>query len=75
MFFNTSAKINKKIVMLTKNKVLTYLKSVQVVDITEGCQTLRELRETQGIFKLKKISRNFYLFFKLRETQESFDCF
>ena len=29
----------------------------------QGCHTLRELRETQGIFKLKKTSR------KLRETQ------
>ena len=33
----------------------------------QGCHTLMELRETQGIFKLKEISGNFDLFFKLRE--------
>ena len=32
------------------------------------CHTLREFRETQGVFKLKKISGNFDLFFKLREV-------
>ena len=54
----------------------------------QGFHTLRELREfrdSQGIFKLKKISGklrktqgisgNFDLFFKLRETQGSFDFF
>ena len=42
-FFKTSAKINKKIVMLTKNKVLTYLKSVQSSRYNSG------LPQTQGI--------------------------
>ena len=33
------------------------------------------LPQTQGIFKFKKISGNFDLFFKLGETQGSFDFF
>ena len=56
--------------------------------LVQGCHKLRELREfreTQGIFKSKKISEklmetqgisgNFDLFYKLRETQGSFDFF
>ena len=39
--------------------------------ILQGCHTLRELRkfrETQGIFKLKKISGKFDLLFNIREV-------
>ena len=53
--------------------------------IMQGCLTLREFWETQGIFELKKISwklretqgisGNFDSFFKLRETQGSFNFF
>ena len=59
--------------------------SHKIYYLYQSCHTLREFRETQGIFKLKKIlgklretqgiSGNFDLFFKLRETQRSFDFF
>ena len=39
---------------------------------------LPRTQETQGIFKLKKVSgklKEFFLFFKLKETQGNFDFF
>ena len=75
-------KNNKSNKNWNKNKLIK--KNLQS-RVRQGCHTLRELREfreNQGIFKLKKtsgklretqgISGNFDLFFKFRETQGSF---
>ena len=61
MFDNASIKIFSKKEQKLKAKLLK-TKSLIIAGLphTQG---------TQGIFKLKKISGNFDLFFKLRETQ------
>ena len=59
----------EKLLCLTSNLDILFSIYLQ----TTGLPHTQRTQGIQGIIKLKKISGNFYLFFKIRETQGSFD--